>query len=100
MDSRQRRARLSGSTRPVKFAFDSDAHHGNSFPLRLACHWPFRLFLKSGFACKRDAGLFTEEGGSKVRLIKSIKTLIILGSVVAGVVWLTGTKSSQAVSRS
>jgi len=35
-----------------------------------------------------------------VRLIKSIKTLIVLGSVVAAIVWLTGTKSSQAVSRS
>lgn len=35
-----------------------------------------------------------------MRLAKSIKTLIVLGSVIAVVVWLTGTKSSQAGTRS
>jgi len=58
------------------------------------------LFEIPRFACKVTQALFTEEGDSKVRLIKSTKTLIILGSVVAVVVWFTGTKSSQAVSRS
>jgi predicted CXXCH cytochrome family protein len=61
---------------------------------------PVRFFINQGVCLHHNRQAFLVEGGSKVRLTKAIKALLVCGSILAVIVWLASTRSSRVAATS